>query len=178
MRPRSYLRLSGFRRIEARPNKRIKKSRQCAVGWGPSAHLGYPADAPGRENSLSVAAVSDGLTALLQFSEHDFSWLAQFFSLWVLPLANEDLAIILGAYIVVNNIMPAGLVVLCIYGGMVASDFVLYGIGAGARHVPWLTRLAVDDRVRSFGGTLKGSLFGIVAVWRVVPGGDFVAFTR
>jgi membrane protein DedA with SNARE-associated domain len=120
--------------------------------------------------------VSDGLTALLQFSEHDFSWLAQFFSLWVLPLANEDLAIILGAYIVVNNIMPAGLVVLCIYGGMVASDFVLYGIGAGARHVPWLTRLAVDDRVRGFGETLKRNLFGIVALCRVVPGVVFIAF--
>src|SRR5262245_38135012 len=125
---------------------------------------------------LSVAAVSDGLTALLHFSEHDISWLAQFFSLWVLPFAHEDLAIVLGAYIVVNNIMPAGLVVLCIYGGMVASDFVLYGIGAGARHVPWLTRLAVDDRVRGFGETLKRNLFGIVALCRVVPGVVFIAF--
>ena len=120
--------------------------------------------------------MSDGLTALLHFSEHDISWLAQFFSLWVLPFAHEDLAIVLGAYIVVNNIMPAGLVVLCIYGGMVASDFVLYGIGAGARHVPWLTRLAVDDRVRSFGEALKRNLFGIVALCRVVPGGVFIAF--
>ena len=120
--------------------------------------------------------MSDGLTALLHLSEHDVSWLAQLFSLWVLPLAHEDLAIILGAYIVVNNIMPAGLVVLCIYGGMVASDFALYGIGAGARHVPWLTRLAVDDRVRGFGDTLKRNLFGIVALCRVVPGVVFIAF--
>jgi membrane protein DedA with SNARE-associated domain len=120
--------------------------------------------------------VSDGLTALLHFSDHDFSWLAQFFSLWVLPFAHEDLAIILGAYIVVNDIMPAGLVLLCIYGGMVLSDFVLYGIGAGARHVPWLTRLAVDDRVRGFGETLKRNLFGIVALCRVVPGVVFIAF--
>ena len=72
--------------------------------------------------------MSDGLTALLHFFEHDLSWLAQFFSLLVLPFAYEDLAIILGAYIVVNNTMPVGLVLLCIYGGMVASDFVLYGI--------------------------------------------------
>ena len=120
--------------------------------------------------------MSDGLTALLHFSEHDLSWLAQFFSLWLLPFAYEDLAIILGAYIVVNNIMPVGLVLLCIYGGMVASDFVLYGIGAGARHLPWLTRLAVDDRVRGFGETLKRNLFGIVALCRVVPGVVFIAF--
>jgi membrane protein DedA with SNARE-associated domain len=132
--------------------------------------------APGGRVRLSVVAVSDDLIALLHLSEHDVSWLAQFFSLWVLPLAHEDLAIILGAYIVVNNIMPAGLVVLCIYGGMVASDFVLYGIGAGARHVPWLTRLAVDDRVRGFGDMLKRNLFGIVALCRVVPGVVFIAF--
>jgi membrane protein DedA with SNARE-associated domain len=120
--------------------------------------------------------MSDVLSALLHLSTHDYSWLAQFFSLLFLPFAHEDLAIILGAYIVVNEIMPVGLVALCIYGGMVASDFALYGIGAGARHLPWLTRLAVDDRVRNFADTLKRNLFGIVALCRVVPGVVFVAF--
>src|SRR4026207_2104557 len=85
-------------------------------------------------------AVSDALSALLHFFDHDSSWLAQFFSLGFLPFAHEDLAIIFGAYVVVNDIMPVGLVALCIYGGMVASDFALYGIGAGARHLPWLSR--------------------------------------
>jgi membrane protein DedA with SNARE-associated domain len=113
---------------------------------------------------------------LLFFSDHDYSWLAQFFSLLVLPFAYEDLAIILGGYIVVNKIMPVGLVLLCIYGGMVASDFALYGIGAGARRMPWLTRLAVDDRVRGFAEVLKRNLFGIVALCRVVPGAVFIAF--
>jgi membrane protein DedA with SNARE-associated domain len=120
--------------------------------------------------------MSDALSALLHFSEHDLSWLAQFFSLLVLPFAHEDLAIILGAYIVVNDIMPVGLVLLCIYGGMVASDFVLYGIGAGARSLPWLTRLAVDDRVRGVADAFKRNLFGLVALARVVPGVVFVAF--
>jgi hypothetical protein len=72
--------------------------------------------------------------------------------------------------------MPVGLVALCIYGGMVASDFVLYGIGAGARRLPWLARLAVDDRVRDFGDVLKRNLFGLVALCRVVPGVVFIAF--
>jgi membrane protein DedA with SNARE-associated domain len=120
--------------------------------------------------------MSDALSALLHFSEHDYSWLAQFFSLLVLPFAHEDLAIVFGAYVVVNNIMPIGLVVLCIYGGMVASDFALYGIGAGARSVPWLTRLAVDDRVRGFADVLKRNMFGLMALCRVVPGVVFVAF--
>jgi membrane protein DedA with SNARE-associated domain len=119
--------------------------------------------------------VRDALTALLQFFQHDFSWLAQFFSLLFLPFAHEDLAILLGGYIVVNKIMPVALVAVCIYGGMVASDFALYGIGAGARHLPWLTRLAVNDRVRGFGDMLKRNLFGLVALCRVVPGVVFVA---
>lgn len=120
--------------------------------------------------------MSDALSALLHFFDHDFSWLAQFFSLLFLPFAHEDIAIIFGAYIVVNDIMPVGLVALCIYGGMVASDFALYGIGAGARHVPWLTRLAVDDRVRGFADALNRNLFALVALCRVVPGVVFIAF--
>jgi len=72
--------------------------------------------------------------------------------------------------------MPVGLVALCIYGGMVASDFALYGIGACARHLPWLSRLAVNDGVRDFTDLLKRNLFGIVALCRGVPGIVFVAF--
>jgi membrane protein DedA with SNARE-associated domain len=112
----------------------------------------------------------------MHFSEHDYSSLAQFLSLWVLPFAHEDLAIILGGYIVVNKLMPVGLVVATIYCGMVASDFVLYGIGAGARRLPWLNRLAVNEGVRGFGEALKRNLFGLVAFCRVVPGVVFVAF--
>jgi membrane protein DedA with SNARE-associated domain len=115
---------------------------------------------------------SDAVTVLTQ----DISWTAQFFSLLVLPFAHEDLAILLGGYMVVHKIMPGALVALCIYGGMVASDLALYGIGAGARRLPWLTRLAVSDRVHAFGEMLKRNLFGWVALCRVVPGAVFVAF--
>src|SRR5262249_59507957 len=86
-----------------------------------------------------------------------------------LLLWHEDLAIVLGAYIVVNDLMPTGLVVASIYGGMVVSHFALYGIGAGARRLPWLRRHAVDDRVRSFGDVLKRNLFALVAVCRFIP---------
>jgi membrane protein DedA with SNARE-associated domain len=118
--------------------------------------------------------VNSALSALLQFSSHDFSWMAQFFTLVILPLAHEDLAIILGAYLVVNHVMPVGIVVLCIYGGMVASDFALYFVGAGARRLPWLTRWAVDDRVRNVAATLQRNLLGLLALCRVVPGVAFI----
>ena len=50
--------------------------------------------------------MSDALSALVNLSAHDYSWLAQFFSLLFLPFAHEDLAIIFGAYVVVNDVMP------------------------------------------------------------------------
>jgi membrane protein DedA with SNARE-associated domain len=114
---------------------------------------------------------------MVHLADFDLAWLAKFLSLLVLPFAYEDLAIILGGYIVVNQLMPVGLVVAGVYGGMVASDFALYGIGAGARRMPWLSRLAVNDRVRNFGDGLKRNLFELVAFCRIVPGVVFIAAT-
>ncbi len=110
------------------------------------------------------------------FANLDFSWLAQFFSLLILPFAHEDGAIVLGAYIVVNDLMPMWIVAAIVFAGMIASDFALYAIGAGARHLPWLDRWAVDDRVRGIADLVKRNLFGLVALCRVVPGVVFVAF--
>jgi membrane protein DedA with SNARE-associated domain len=111
---------------------------------------------------------------LFYVADIDYSWLAKFLSLLVLPAAHEDLAIVLGGYLVVNQLMPVGIVVGTIYFGMVASDLALYGIGASARRVPWLSRLAVNERVQNFGGTLQRNLFGLAALGRVVPGAVFV----
>jgi membrane protein DedA with SNARE-associated domain len=119
--------------------------------------------------------VSGTQTASL-FADISTSWLAKFGSLLVLPLANENLAIVTGAYIVVNDLMPVSLVTLGIYGGMVASDIALYGIGVGARRVPWLSRYAIGDRVLQFAEVLKRNLFGLVAICRLVPGAVFVVF--
>lgn len=106
----------------------------------------------------------------------DIPAFARFTSLLILPFAHEDLAIILGGYLIVNNVMPVSMVAVSIYIGMVASDFALYGLGAAARRVPWLSRYAVDDRVRQFSDTLQRNVFGVVALSRVVPGVVFVAF--
>ena len=115
------------------------------------------------------------IAGALSFGGMDLSWVAQFASLLVLPFAHEDLAIVAGAYIITNELMPAGLVALSIYGGIVASDFALYGIGAGARRLPWLNRYA-DHRVQRFSENLRRNIFGLVALCRFVPGVVFVAF--
>jgi membrane protein DedA with SNARE-associated domain len=134
----------------------------------------WPAFARQERAATRAKPVNSAITALLHFSNHDLSWMAQFFTLVILPFAHEDLAIILGAYLVVNNVMPVGTVVLCIYAGMVVSDFALYFIGAGARRVPWLSRWAVDDRVRNAAASLQRNLFGLVALCRAVPGVVFI----
>ena len=112
---------------------------------------------------------------MLGFADVDFAWVAKLLSLLFLPFAHEDLAIVLGGYIVVNDALPLGIVVAAIYAGMVVSDFAVYGIGAGARRLPWVSRWAVDDNVKNFGDALTRNLFGLVALCRVVPGLVFVA---
>lgn len=119
--------------------------------------------------------MSDGLAALLHVLSHDVSWLASFL-LVCLPFAYADLAIVLGAYVVVNAIVPVAPAALCIYAGMVASDIALYGIGAGALELPWLKRLALDARTRNFANLLDRDLLGVLALGRAVPGVAHVAF--
>jgi membrane protein DedA with SNARE-associated domain len=116
------------------------------------------------------------VAALHKLVGFDLAWLAKVVSLVALPFAHEDLAIVLGGYIIVNDLMPAGMVVGSIYGGMVVSDFALYAVGAGARSLPWLRTLAVDERVCRFGDMLKRNVFELVALCRLVPGLVFVAF--
>lgn len=93
----------------------------------------------------------------------------------VLPIAHEDLAIVLGAYLMANHFAPAGETIVAIAGVILASDLALYGIGAAARRLPWLQRHAVDERVRSFGDVFRRDLFALMALCRFVPGLILVA---
>src|SRR6267154_4566994 len=106
----------------------------------------------------------------------DLSWVAKLLSLFLLPLADEDIAVAFGSYFVVNKSMPIGLVAITVYCGMVISDFAVYGIGAAARYVKWLDRLAVSKRVRIFSNTLSRNQFELVAICRVVPGLELISF--
>jgi membrane protein DedA with SNARE-associated domain len=155
-----------------------------SAGGGCSGSRMPPAGGAAKQQETVIQAVPgkgsgvlvQGSFALMSsFDGFDLSWLVQFASLLVLPFAHEDLAIVAGAYIVNHNLMPVSLVTLSIYGGIVGSDFALYGIGAGARRLPWLRRYA-DQRVVRFSETLKRNIFGLVALCRFVPGVVFIAF--
>lgn len=127
---------------------------------------------------VGIGDLLEGLTAfdISSLFNGDLPWLARVASLLVLPFAHEDLAILLGGYLVVNDVMPAAIVAAAIYVGIVASDFALYGLGAAARSVPWLSRFAREGRGHRFGDILKRNVFAMVAFCRVVPGVVFFAF--
>jgi membrane protein DedA with SNARE-associated domain len=113
---------------------------------------------------------------LQHFANLDLAGAAKLASLIILPFADEDFAIILGGYIVVNKLLPVGLVVVTIYAGMIASDAAFYLIGWAARRLPWVSHYAVDDRVRKFADSFKRNMFELVAFCRVVPGIDLIVF--
>jgi membrane protein DedA with SNARE-associated domain len=92
-----------------------------------------------------------------------------------LPIAHEDLAIVFGAYLMANDLAPVGETIAAVAGAILASDLVLYGIGAGAQRLPWLQRRAVDERVRGFGDVFRRDLFALIALCRFVPGLILVA---
>jgi membrane protein DedA with SNARE-associated domain len=91
-----------------------------------------------------------------------------------LPIAHEDLAIVFGAYLMANHLAPVGETIAAVAGAILVSDLALYGIGAGARRLPWLQRRAVDERVRGF-GDVRRDLFALIALCRFVPGFILVA---
>lgn len=93
----------------------------------------------------------------------------------VLPIAHEDLAIVLGAYLMANQLAPVGATIAAVAGAILASDLAFYGIGAGARRLPWLQRRAVDERVRAFGDVFRRDLLSLIALCRFVPGLILVA---
>jgi membrane protein DedA with SNARE-associated domain len=118
----------------------------------------------------------NGVLQIESLIDLDSSWVAKLLSLLVLPMADEDIAIAFGSYFVVNKSMPIGLVAIAIYCGMLVSDAAIYGIGAAARYVKWVDRLAVSARVRKYSSTLSRNQFELVAFCRVVPGLELIAF--
>src|SRR5690348_1803394 len=137
----------------------LRGSHDCAKMTAVGALMGRPTGEPeagkqagcGHGRSPPIVRNADSMhDVAFHLAGLNLASLARLVSLVALPFAHEDLAIVLGAYIVVNDLMPTGLVVASIYGGMVVSDFALYGIGAGARRLPWLRKHAVDDRVHGF----------------------------
>jgi membrane protein DedA with SNARE-associated domain len=98
------------------------------------------------------------------------SWLAECGALFLIPFLHEDVAIIGGALMIVSHHLPVGLVLFSIYGGMIVSDFLLYGLGAAARRNGFARRMLITPRVKQLGDWLTRNMTPLVLVARLVPG--------
>lgn len=90
--------------------------------------------------------------------------------------AHEDVAIVAAGFFIVEHGLRPALALGSVYGGMVASDWAIYGLGRVARSNPALRRWAVGGRVAEAKSWVDRNLVGLIAMCRVVPGLLFPSF--
>ncbi len=103
-------------------------------------------------------------------------WLMECAALFIAPFAHEDIALLGAALLIVERQMPAPLALTSVYGGVIASDLFLFGLGRLARHSGLLRHRLVGVRVETVGAWLDAHLVRIVMLSRLVPGLLFPAF--
>src|ERR1041384_5866479 len=91
------------------------------------------------------------IDALQRFLEAGHSEVFQGMAVFLPPLAHEDVAILGGSLLVVEHQLPVGLALLSLYGGIVTSDFAIYGLGALMRRSPRIRRMLFAPRVDRLG---------------------------
>ena len=89
----------------------------------------------------------------------------------------EDLAIAAGVALATQGAISWELSLLAVGGGIAAGDLGLYGLGLGARRVPWLHRRYVGDRSAWVQQQLVKRLGSAVLLARVIPGLRLVTYT-
>lgn len=96
--------------------------------------------------------------------------------LFLLPFAREDVAIVAGSYLIVEQRVPAELAVGSLYAGIIASDILIFAIGRLARRSPWISARVGGVRGERIGQWLKHHLLAAMIVARLVPGTIFPVY--
>jgi membrane protein DedA with SNARE-associated domain len=110
------------------------------------------------------------LDTLVRLVESGHSWLIECTSLFLIPFAHEDVAILSGSLMVVEHRLPASLALMSLYAGIVSSDFLLYGLGVLAQRSRLARRLLFRPRIERLGQWLGNHAVSMVALARFVPG--------
>jgi membrane protein DedA with SNARE-associated domain len=89
---------------------------------------------------------------------------------------HEDAGIIAAGLFVVEHGLGFPTALLSLYAGIFTGDMLIFGLGRGARRIPWIRRFILHAPVERAKDWLNRNLIASVAVCRVVPGLLFPTF--
>jgi membrane protein DedA with SNARE-associated domain len=89
----------------------------------------------------------------------------------------EDATTILVATLCANGTLDPALALMALVAGVALGDLGLYGLGALARTLPWVRRIAQTDRAERLGRWMSGRIVLTVVAARFTPGLRLPAYT-
>lgn len=90
--------------------------------------------------------------------------------LFLLTFLREDVAIVLGGLLIVEHRVPAGLVATSLLAGILAGDFLLFGLGRLAQRSARVRRAMLRPGAERIAGWLSRHFLAAMIVARLLPG--------
>jgi len=100
----------------------------------------------------------------------------QCLTLFAETFVQEDLAIITGGMMAVNDSLPALVVFITLVSGIFTGDVIIYSMGLAARKIPWIHKRLINDKVEGARVKLQKNLVSTIVLVRVLPGLLFPTF--
>lgn len=97
-------------------------------------------------------------------------WLVKCLGIFAMTFIHEDVAIVMGAMLIVEYGVPPLVAGGSLYLGVVGGDLMLYALGASARYLPGARRLLISPPIERLRNSLQDHLVVSVALCRVLPG--------
>lgn len=125
---------------------------------------------------------------LTQAAHDTFAWIQAVLSGMATPgvialvlalttLLLEDLAIAAGVALATQGVISWELSLLAVGGGIALGDLGLYGLGMGARRIPWLRRRYIGEKSNWARMQIQKRLSSAVLLARVIPGLRLLTYT-
>lgn len=100
----------------------------------------------------------------------DHGWLLKCLGLFFETFVQEDLAILTGGVLAVNDTLPVIVVFLTLVAGFITGDIFIFGLGWGAHKIPWLYRKIYSEKVENAKAKIGKNLTSTLVLVRLVPG--------
>lgn len=103
-------------------------------------------------------------------------WVEHWIVLFFMTFLHEDAAILAAAFLRVEEGMPVGLAYSSIISGVIAGDFIIYGLGHFAQKNAWLRSKIIGPKVEKIKLWLETHLVQGLLLCRITPGLLFPTF--